>query len=75
MSRYIPNMPQEIPMPECKKPPMGIMPRWLWDEKRQEELTAAMCRFFEVGRPVPAEWVDEYNELSEKLSARMRIVK
>lgn len=42
-----------------KKPPLGVMPKWLWLEHRMQELWAAMIRFNMAGVEIPAEWLDE----------------
>lgn len=49
------------------KPPIGIMPRDRWDRKRQEKLAEAMARYLEAGMKIPAEWIKEYNEISDRL--------
>lgn len=48
------------------KPPLGVMPKDIWDRKRQEELAAAMNRYLEAGKKIPKEWIEEYNELGDK---------
>lgn len=50
---------EEIP----EKPPIGIMPRYVWDKKRRDELSEAMQRYIEASKSIPQEWIDEYNEL------------
>lgn len=50
-----------------QKPPLGVMPRDIWDRKRQEELADAMERYLEAGMKIPAEWIKEYNEISDRL--------
>lgn len=50
---------EEIP----EKPPLGIMPRYVWDKKRRVELSEAMQRYMEANKSIPKEWIDEYNEL------------
>lgn len=47
------------------KPPLGVMPRDIWNRKRQKELADAMQRYLEAGKSIPREWIDEYNELSD----------
>ena len=42
------------------------MPRDMWDRKRQEELAEAMARYMEAGKKIPKEWLDEYNEISDR---------
>lgn len=41
------------------KPPLGIMPEYLWLEKRVAELQAVLKRYREAGIPPWAEWVRE----------------
>ena len=49
-----------------EKPPLGLTPRKLWDEKRTDEIRAAIERYNEAGAVIPAEWVEEYNEIKER---------
>lgn len=46
------------------KPPLGVMPRFLWDERRMVDLTEAIERFTEAGAPVPVEWYYELIEVT-----------
>ena len=48
------------------KPALGVMPRELWNRQRQKDLADAMVRYLEAGMKIPAEWIEEYNEISEK---------
>jgi hypothetical protein len=61
-------------------PPLGIMPRWLWDEhcpnpsplqrwNRLCELGYAHGRYVQAGLPVPNEWLDELEELQAEMDA------
>ena len=50
------------------KPPIGLMPRKFWDEKRLNEVSSAIARYINACRPVPPEWIEEYNELVERLA-------
>ena len=47
-----------------KKPPLGVMPRERWNEKRKDDLFTAMCNYHVAGKEVPVEWMKEYIELS-----------
>lgn len=49
-----------------EKPPLGVMPRDIWNCKRRTELADAMQRYLEAGKLVPKEWMDEYTELCEE---------
>lgn len=61
--RYLSGMPE---VEQTTKPPLGDMPKYIWNRKRQEELAAAMQRYLEAGKSIPREWIDEYNELSDE---------
>jgi hypothetical protein len=52
------------------KPPIGIMPREIWDKKYKEELESkrhdevakAIIRYIESDKPIKQEWIDEYHD-------------
>lgn len=46
-----------------EKPPIGIMPKKIWDFIRRDELEAAIYRCFDAGLEVPSEWIDEYDDI------------
>ena len=48
---------------ENKKPPLGIMPRELWEERRIREILAAMKRYEKENVPIPQEWARELRDL------------
>lgn len=56
------------------KPPLGVMPRVLWefvcDNYRKDSLCKAMCRYALVGEPIPDEWVEEYKEIIKRQEIR-----
>lgn len=64
-----PSIPSTPPRPKTQKPPLGVMPRRIHDEKRRQELGGAIARYIEAGLPVNLEWVKEYNELLEREQA------
>lgn len=45
-----------------KKPPIGICPKTIHDDKRFYELCGAICRYYESETPIPLEWITEWNE-------------
>lgn len=53
-------------MRENKKPPIGITPRWLLDEKRAKEIQEAIYRYKAADYPIPIEWVEELKDLYER---------
>lgn len=67
-SRYLLGICElpELDVSQSKKPPLGVMPRDIWNHKRWTELSEAMQRYLEAGKPVPKEWMDEYIELCEE---------
>lgn len=45
------------------KPPLGLTPKSVWDTHRLIEIKEAIKRYIEVNKPIPIEWIEEYNEL------------
>lgn len=52
------------------KPPLGIMPDYLWKEDRVKELEKAIQRRFSSFHEIPPEWLTERNELVKQLAER-----
>lgn len=50
--------------------PLGIAPQWIHDEQRFSELAAAIGRYLDGGYPIDPLWIEEYNELIEKIDKR-----
>ena len=48
---------------EETKPPIGIIPEWLWKEQRELELDGAIKRYRDAFKPIPEEWIDEKYDL------------
>lgn len=57
--------PLDIPLP---KPPLGLTPRFIIEEKRIFEIVEAISRYINVEKEIPIEWIEEYNELVNKQS-------
>ncbi|MGM0971123.1 MAG: hypothetical protein ACQEWR_21440 [Bacillota bacterium] len=45
------------------EPPIGVMPKWIHDERRAEDLAAAIERRISARLEIPIEWFEEYNNL------------
>lgn len=56
------------------KPPIGIIPKKLWQEQRLSELAAAIIRYLDAGKFPPEEWLDEFDELESQLDESKMIV-
>lgn len=52
------------------KPPMGVTPRFIIEEKRFNDLRGAINRYAIDGFKIDLDWVDEYNELLDKIKKR-----
>ena len=50
-----------------RKVPIGIQPRWVYEEARKHEITSAISRYIEADVPIPIEWVEEYNSIIDYL--------
>lgn len=59
-------------MEQVTKPPLGVIPKWIHDEHRREDVGSAIIRYVEACLPVDPEWVEEYNSLTEAISKRSR---
>jgi hypothetical protein len=46
--------------------PLGIQPKSVWNRQRSIDLKMAVNRYFEADKPIPIEWIEEYNELNKK---------
>lgn len=44
------------------KPPIGLMPKNIWQEKRSKRLKKAIIRYVKNNKPLPNEWLVEYHE-------------
>ena len=49
-----------------KKPPLGLMPKTFWEERRILYIIEAIDRYISAGKSIPRDWVDEFNDLIQK---------
>lgn len=52
------------------KPPLGLTPRYISEEKRVGEILAAMARFTLGGFPIPQQWLTELEDLRRSALVR-----
>ncbi len=51
------------------KPPLGIMPKRIYQEQRFDVISEALIRFIACTTvKIPVTWIEEYNELIEELT-------
>jgi len=62
-----PNLNRGKTMEPLKKPPLGLIPRKIKDQQRLEEILEALDRYIYAKKAIPINWIEEYNELCEKL--------
>ena len=48
-----------LPTSTSKRPPLGLMPKKIHDEKRIESILEAMIRYTKEGKSIPPEWISE----------------
>lgn len=48
-----------------KKVPIGIEPKYIWEERRLIELSEAIKRYCLSNEQIPIKWIEEYNELNQ----------
>lgn len=52
------------------KPPLGVVPKFIWEEMRLNELGRAIREYMDFNLEVRLEWIEEYNELVIKVRDR-----
>jgi hypothetical protein len=52
---------------KTNKPPIGIKPKSIWESERIEEIEQCFLRYLEAHENINPEWINEYNELNEKI--------
>lgn len=62
---------EKKPEENTMKPPLGLMPAWLWKKKRVNNILAAMMRYSLAGYYTPMEWI---TELAELVGASVNVV-
>jgi hypothetical protein len=53
-----------------EKPPIGLIPRFIFEEERLEEIEDAMDRYRAAGKKIPEEWIRERTEIRNSLHER-----
>lgn len=54
----------EVHVRRAKKPPLGIPPRYLWEEERRQKIRKAITEYMAADLMVPECWIEEWNELT-----------
>jgi len=57
------NIELSVDLTKLEKPPIGIMPRHIYNDLRAKEIIRVMGEFMECGEPIKAEWVEELSDL------------
>jgi len=52
------------------KPPTGLKPKWMADEQRMVEISVAITQYMGSCKPIPKEWLAEYNKLAAEYQKR-----
>lgn len=61
--KYPKKKEKEEPKGNTDKPPLGVMPKFIWDRKRIASLKEGIRRYLDADKPIPVDWTAEYNEL------------
>jgi hypothetical protein len=69
ISEGIPASDNEITDPEFEedRPPVGLRPRRIVNQDRMIEIAFALLRFTQAYKPIPKEWLIEFEELNNSL--------
>jgi hypothetical protein len=52
---------------EIKAPPIGIRPKFIWQESRYRSICAAIERYNNANLAIPETWITERNELLDEI--------
>jgi len=52
------------------KPPLGLMPKYIWDLQRKQDIEAAIERYRAADEPIPWEWTMEYTDLLRRYECK-----
>jgi hypothetical protein len=55
-----------------EKPPLGVYPRWLAEEKRYSDILDAIVRYRKGQYIIPPEWLEEAGEIARRIQERKR---
>ena len=58
-----------IKVAQNEKPKLGLVPKRIHNQQRAEDIQFSIMANFENEKPIPIEWVEEYNELVGELNA------
>ena len=47
---------------KIKRPPLGLVPKYIHESKRHNEVCEAITRYYQEGLEIPIEWIEEYNQ-------------
>ena len=72
---YYESLPEnKLPIAEqpkpLEKPPLGLIPDFIWKEKRLGDIKDAIKRYTEAKMPVPLKWVAEQYEIEQWIERR-----
>lgn len=56
------------------KPPLGLMPKHIWDLQRKRDIEDVVKRYRDADKAVPWEWVQEYAELCERYDRKESVL-
>ena len=46
-----------------RKPPLGLVPKYIWEQQRVVAICEAMLRYAKAGKKMPTLWIIELEEL------------
>ena len=50
-------------MENIQKPPIGLIPRYIHDGKRIDEILNAIERYTDANMPIPKSWIEELRDI------------
>ena len=49
-----------------EKPPLGLMPKFVWENNRRIAIEDAVKRYNMAKMPIPSSWIDELGKLPKE---------
>lgn len=60
-------LPTKLNLRKRKRPPIGVVPKFIKDEERFNELSQAIARYIHADEEVPDKWMHEYMNLKKQI--------
>ncbi|WP_162343203.1 hypothetical protein [Cyclobacterium salsum] len=67
---WIERIIKDVNSQQENSPDIGLLPRYIWVERRFKDIRDAIMRYANKMRPIPIEWIEEYESLRKEIEER-----